>query len=434
MRRSLVPLLLLAALAADLGQAQTWRPLVPAGGLPPRRNAAAICDPSGDRVLLFGGRGSSGDRADLWALDLATDSWSELPAGAGPSPRFTHVAVHDPVGRDLVVWSGRAIDSQGTRLFDDVWVYDLQSGTWRGVATGDPRPARRYGSAAIYDPRRRGLVAFAGFTDEGRFEDTWRLDLESGAWRQVAVAGTPGRRCLHSAAYDPVGHRMLVYGGQRTGALGDLWALDLEAGTWAEITPVDGPPARFFAAAAYQPGGHRLLIFGGDTGAEKRGDLWAFDLAAGGWEELHPGGPAPAPRDGAVAVFVPSRGRLVLFGGTSDQHLGDTWYLDGLEVGPPSTAVEDGAAAPVPLLLQAYPNPVNGQVTVRFAGGPGRLEVRDLLGQLVRRLSVGDASTATGEQVWDGCDAAGRPVASGVYVIRLATGQGTRSARVVVAR
>src|SRR3990172_5984924 len=99
MKWPLGSLLLLAALVAAAGQAQTWRPLVPASGPPPRRNAAAIYDPAGDRVVLFGGRGSSGDRADLWALDLVTDTWAELPGGAGPSPRFTHVALHDPVGR-----------------------------------------------------------------------------------------------------------------------------------------------------------------------------------------------------------------------------------------------------------------------------------------------------------------------------------------------
>jgi hypothetical protein len=49
-------------------------------------------------MILFGGRGSSGDRGDVWAFDLTTHSWSNItPAGIAPMARFTHNAVYDEV-------------------------------------------------------------------------------------------------------------------------------------------------------------------------------------------------------------------------------------------------------------------------------------------------------------------------------------------------
>ncbi|MBM3277935.1 MAG: hypothetical protein FJY95_07615 [Candidatus Handelsmanbacteria bacterium] len=72
---------------------------------------------------------------------------------------------------------------------------------------------------------------FAGFTDEGRFGDTWRVDLSSGARTRIFEREGPGLRCLHSASHDRRGRRMIVYGGQRSGSLDDIWAFDFAANT-----------------------------------------------------------------------------------------------------------------------------------------------------------------------------------------------------------
>jgi hypothetical protein len=91
------------------------------------------------------------------------------------------------------------------------------------------------------------------------------------------------------------------------------------------------------------------------------------------------------------------------------------WFSD-------ETGVSDG----LPLsgaLLPNVPNPFNPSTTVRFDVpadcGPIRLDVFDLAGRLVRTLVDGELPPGRREVLWDGRDALGHGVASGVYYCRL---------------
>jgi hypothetical protein len=90
------------------------------------------------------------------------------------------------------------------------------------------------------------------------------------------------------------------------------------------------------------------------------------------------------------------------------------------------TAVAGGA----PTLLvaelgQNLPNPFNPRTEIRFrqaAAGPTRLAVYDAGGRLIRVLADGRFAAGEHRLIWDGADAEGRPVASGVYLYRLEMG------------
>lgn len=69
-----------------------------------------------------------------------------------------------------------------------------------------------------------------------------------------------------------------------------------------------------------------------------------------------------------------------------------------------------GKPAAVPALL-GYPNPVNQALQLRYqvgTAGPVRLEVYSVLGQLVRRLEVGERPAGVYQVQWDGRDGHGR--------------------------
>lgn len=77
-------------------------------------------------------------------------------------------------------------------------------------------------------------------------------------------------------------------------------------------------------------------------------------------------------------------------------------------------------------LYQNYPNPFNPTTTIRYAlkrRGDVRLEIFSLLGQRVRTLVHQAQSAGVYSVVWDGTDEAERPVASGVYIVRLDAGE-----------
>ncbi|MEZ4387377.1 MAG: hypothetical protein R3D98_07310 [Candidatus Krumholzibacteriia bacterium] len=87
-----------------------------------------------------------------------------------------------------------------------------------------------------------------------------------------------------------------------------------------------------------------------------------------------------------------------------------------------------GAPPGVALRASASPNPFNPRRDRLPAGRRrrGRVTVHDLRGRLVRRWAV-PAPAGEGRVIWDGLDAAGRPVAAGAYVYRV--GQGGAVAR-----
>lgn len=89
------------------------------------------------------------------------------------------------------------------------------------------------------------------------------------------------------------------------------------------------------------------------------------------------------------------------------------------------------------VLLQPSPNPFNPRTVIRYSlqqAGQTTLAVYDLQGRRVRTLV--DAAMPAGEQSveWDGRDGRGVSAASGTYVIRLVTEQGTRTSKVTLAK
>ncbi|MBD3221630.1 beta-propeller fold lactonase family protein [bacterium] len=89
------------------------------------------------------------------------------------------------------------------------------------------------------------------------------------------------------------------------------------------------------------------------------------------------------------------------------------------------------------LALDAYPNPFNPQLTIELRLGAavtGRLAVHDLAGRHVRTLATGPFAEGTVTARWDGRDAAGRAMPSGVYLVRLSGGNADVARKVVLAR
>jgi len=348
--------LLYIVLVSTTAYAQQWRQLEPSGITPtPRSNASLIYDPIGHRLIAFAGRSSAGDLNDLWSFDIEAKTWTQLrPTGPLPAPRSTHNAVYDPATHQMLVWSGRL---SGT-FYNDVWALDLTNNSWTQFEPEGPAPNTRYGTGAIFDPNAMQLVTFAGFTDEGRFDDTWTFKPTTSTWTNLGLSLNPGRRCLHTASYDPQGHRMIIYGGQRSGALGDLWSLDLHTRVWSELTPAISPEGRTFPASVYDEHGQRFIIFGGGgANGLKHGDTWSYDFANGTWEQIASTGPSPIARNGAAGVYIARESRSLFFGGVGTEvRFNDVWALEGLAPPPPPSAVEATSWGKIKVRATPEPN------------------------------------------------------------------------------
>lgn len=172
------------------------------------------------------------------------------------------------------------------------------------------------------------MVISHGFTDTGRFDDTWAFDLEINRWRDISPSsGRPLRRCLHHAVYDRANQRMLLFGGCASGAgpcpLGDLWSFDLVSERWREITGT-GPSPREHFGFAFDDANQRAIVF---SGARASNDTWAFDATANRWTQLTPSN-APIARARHQGVAISDRGTTVFFGGlAATGSTNDLWLL-----------------------------------------------------------------------------------------------------------
>ena len=96
----------------------------------------------------------------------------------------------------------------------------------------------------------------------------------------------------------------------------------------------------------------------------------------------------------------------------------------------PSSVIGDGAPVPSGFsLAQNYPNPFNPETKIEYSldkSGQITLSVYSITGGLIRTLDAGYRPAGTYTAMWDGRDAGGRAVGSGVYVYQLTSEQGHR--------
>jgi hypothetical protein len=335
--------------AASAG-APRWSVLVRDVDPPGRFGHRLLFDPRRDAMLATGGFSFYAfvDTyfADVWRLDLAGKEWTQLSDTAGAMPgRIEPAVVLDPFHDRLVLFGG----SRYPDYLRDLWQFPLAGGSaWLPlVASGEP-PAARWGQSAVFDPLRRRMLIFGGVDTQGSAtNEVAVLDLvDTPRWSVLVTSGpAPPARAFHTAVFDPLRDRMLVFGGDGPdGYLVGVWALSLgDAPTWSELIasgPAPSPRSRH--AAAFDAEHDRMLVQGGLSG---HGDV--FTVFGGTYllsltddaEWSVVAGPAPLSRNGAAMAADPSRGGIFLHAGFSDDLSpeADLWQF-GTEAADPQRA------------------------------------------------------------------------------------------------
>lgn len=300
-----------------------WRAL-DASGPSAREDHTWTVDGAGGTAFLFGGRDGLEVHGDLWAFDLASDTWSSVEAPDGPAPRFGHEAAWvDGIG--LVVFAGQS----GPDFFNDVWAFGPEDGTWRQLPSRGDVPVARYGTCAAIGPDGRLWISH-GFTSDGtRFADTKAYDFADGTWSDETPSGDlPVNRCLHGCWWTSDG-QLALFGGQTTGVTGldDRWILRPGEG-WTQVSGEQPGPRNLYARARINAA---TLLFGGQAlDGSRLADAWLLLDGEADATRLDTGEAAPSGRSGSEMVVDSGRERILLFGGLgADGPLGDTWELAG---------------------------------------------------------------------------------------------------------
>lgn len=333
----------------------------------PRWDASVTWDPVNNRVVVFGGFDGTNYLNDVWVYTPLAKVWTQYtPGGTAPSPRHRHSAVYDSARQRIVIFGGE----DASNRFNDVFELSLSpSYAWSEIQTTGGPPSARSSHVAVYDSDRDQMVIEGGVAWSPYH--TWSLSFPGNQWTLMDVGASPLGIEGCSAIYDPVGERMIVFGGRTyvTAYCPSPWLVDLDevyslplgtGGDWTPIYPSGSTPERAYASAVYDPQCHRMLVYGGindqvcgsPCGEDlEHGitDISALDLTTLTWSQVDAGCYGPTPRGHLGMAFDPVTTSAYAFGGGERTAFGsicdptyhnDVWRLELPDVTAPAAVTD----------------------------------------------------------------------------------------------
>ncbi|MCG3158328.1 MAG: hypothetical protein DKINENOH_04970 [bacterium] len=292
----------------------------------PRISPSTITPPA---ATANGNGSSSGHQLSYWQ-NLA----ARQPSQAWPSAAEDCAIIYDPVNRALVLFGGKD-DADSNRA--ETWAFFLTTGQWQNLTGDHQQPPPSEDHTAIYDPVSHRMLLYGG--ENGPTSNAlWSLDLNTQRWRNLTDSTAP-RREDHTAIYDSRGRRMIIFGGRDNERynLAEVWALDLDPASptfekWSNLTfSQKYNPGRVDHVAVFDSVKNRMVIFGGWDKEEKEylGDTWGFSLADNRWYKIKTKHSHPPQRRHAVMALDGRRNWAILCGGFGEEgYLNDVWAFD----------------------------------------------------------------------------------------------------------
>lgn len=370
------------------------------------------------KTVMFVGYDGTNALGDTWTSDGQT--WTQVFPAHSPSARYGASMVFDRERGRLFLHGGY---NPNAGYLNDTWSFD--GNDWTLVATNGPAYAW---SGMAYDSDLGRTVLYGGAAVGSRSRDTWEFDGTN--WTLITNNSPPGYRSFHSMVYDEVAHRIHMFGGQLPGGVetNSNWAY--KSGVWTNLGD-GGPSPRRGQQMAYRPGCGTILLYGGEKDGAIYGDTWEW---VGAWRLLSPNGLPPAPRY-LAGLTCTGDGQAILFGGLNgSQSLSDT-FVFGTQVDPADAQPISSTSSLTG--LETRPNPFGPTTAVSFSlrsPGSAVLSVYDTGGRRVATLVDGERSSGVHSVSWNGMDDHGARLPSGLYLLRLETSDGVATSRVSMIR
>ncbi len=261
--------------------------------LPSLYGGAIAYDPKARAIVLFGGNTITNGTTpgtmtnDLWRWDLATSQLSRLspPSGAAwPEPRTGHAMAYDPVRQQVLLFGGGKPEPS-----HELWALDTASATWTDLSggatsTGAAWPEARIGPQLALDPVRQVLVLTGGGDTSASpvqaLASTWELAAGTTSWNERARASSASLVGEPLAFVSGVGLVTLSSAWDPNATYLGLWRWDGAGAAWtslgvdAPVTPVGGELGGLVGA-----GGRLLMLWApGFTTAVPTEDASFFHL------------------------------------------------------------------------------------------------------------------------------------------------------------
>jgi N-acetylneuraminic acid mutarotase len=301
-----------------------WKKL--AAGSTERFAFSAVLDPKSQTVFVYGGesseKGQFGLPDDLWRYKLADNAWEKLTAKSNPPPRRAYQMAAFDAKRNAMWLFGGAGDQFAPQ--NDLWKLDLATLTWTQVSSSGEKPGPRFSSGFFHDAPHDQLVLYSGckafFQPDNAWPDLWTYDIEKNAWSKKKTVA-PGR-WQAAVALDADNETLIVQGGfdGNSGAKQDTWMYSIADDKWTDCGK--GFKSTEAQGAVWDPIAHAMIVYGGTSGAKNGLDqVWAFDPKTKKWSQLATKGEGPGGRAYHALVWNPNDSSVWTFGGTLNQFM-----------------------------------------------------------------------------------------------------------------
>jgi hypothetical protein len=298
-------LLLSAVTFALVPPGPTWSGLAPVPAVGSGVEGMSCAVVGNQIVAALGFDPGSGDTAATRIYDIARNTWSMGMSAPGMSSEGAAVS-H---GGLVYLLGGRG--PGGAR--SDIWAYDIAHDSWNGSLTPMPTPRAGLAAAVIGDSIYAigGRFATGGPGSGFPVASVERYDIASNTWTPVSPLLAP-RSDLAAAA---VGGKIYVFGGIDAAGtfLATVDVYDPVTDTWSPA-PTDMPTARAAMYAVASKGG-TVFVIGGWSGFPNTGlgTNEAYKVSQDAWMT----GLLPMPTARAEAGAVGHGGRIYVLGGAT---------------------------------------------------------------------------------------------------------------------
>lgn len=300
----------------------------------------------------------------IWSYDFVANRFtlktlSPWHGGENPSDWYLVTTCNDPcqwshpydrhpyggfvydTAADVMVLFGGVNARSGMQLFDDTWVYNPATNSWRDMQPASHPPAREE-ACMVYAPSSDETIVMDGSC--ASCGDVWGYKYATNTWTRKDYAGQllpPGRR-THSMIFIPSLNRVMLFGGKsydEATFFGDTWLYDAVANQWSNAAPPSTPPGRLAPGLAYDTQNRAVMMFGGYGSGGPLGDTWIYHPDVNRWEQLSPpNSPGALGRNSWRLIYDESDGVFLLW-----ETAATVWAYKYVPSGQPLDAVAPGS-------------------------------------------------------------------------------------------
>lgn len=266
-----------------------------------------VYDPAEQRLLLVGGSRNGATRARFYAYD--GKRWTSLRADPGPCNRAWHAMAFDPKTASLVLFGGKR-----NRALGDTWIF--RGGSW---SRGPAGPPARYGTKMVYNADSGRMVLFGGTDGSRTFNDTWVFDPGTRKWSRLSPGRSPPARShMMLTAVPQFG--VYVFGGtDGSRDLNDTWLF--ADGDWSRVQTSGAPSPRREIEGVFDPETFLIVVYSGTSGKDKsqtwHRDTWVFFPPGRQWKNMNAVDPYGWARGSYGAAYFPPKKRVLVYGGSA---------------------------------------------------------------------------------------------------------------------